>query len=148
MRTADQVLWDFVRQWLDKADHDLRVAELLTEAPLDNFEAVGFHAQQAAEKLIKAFLVRYQIEFPKSHDIARLRGLVAGVDPRLAEELAFADWLTPYGVEFRYPGELAPVGRGQGEELLRLAERSRDLILASLEAYLEAGRPVPIDPTE
>ena len=67
---------------------------LLTEGSGD-YENVGFHAQQAAEKFIKAFLVRHQVEFPKSHNVALLRQLVARVDPRLAETLAAADALTP-----------------------------------------------------
>jgi len=104
MRTPEQVRCDFVRQWLDKARKDLAAGAVLLKEEFEDYENVGFHAQQAAEKFIKAFLVRHQIEFPKSHDIALLRQLVARVDPRLAEKLATADALTPYGVEFRYPG--------------------------------------------
>jgi HEPN domain-containing protein len=32
---------------------------------LEDYFTGGFHAQQAAEKYIKAFLVRHQVEFPK-----------------------------------------------------------------------------------
>jgi HEPN domain-containing protein len=113
MRSPEQVKWDFVQQWLSKARKDLRAASVLLAADLDDYENVGFHAQQAAEKFIKAFLVRHQIEFPKTHDIAVLRGLVAQVEQRTSERLAPAEVLTPYGVTFRYPG--APfrfAGRG------------------------------------
>ena len=67
MRTPEQVKRDFVQQWLSKADKDLQAAGVLLRAQLDDYESVGFHAQQAAEKYIKAFLVRHQIEFPKTH---------------------------------------------------------------------------------
>lgn len=108
---------------------------------MEAFEAIGFHAQQAAEKFIKSALVRYQIEFPKTHDIGRLRTLLAQSDPGLAERLALADALTPYAVEFRYPSDLGPVSCEQTEEALRLAEQTRDEVLKSLRPYLDAGRP-------
>ena len=141
MRKPEQVKWDFVRQWLEKAHKDLAAGEVLLTGAFEDYEAVGFHAQQAAEKFIKAFLIRHQIEFPKTHNIAVLRQLVAGVDPELAKTLATADTLTPYGVEFRYPGDLPSIPREEGEKALHLAEQTRDLILKSLKSYLNARRP-------
>jgi HEPN domain-containing protein len=141
MRTPEQVKWDFVQQWLDRAHKDLAAGEVLLKEAFEDYENVGFHAQQSAEKFIKAFLVSRQIEFPKTHDIALLRRLVARVDPELAEKLATADALTPYGVEFRYPGDLPSVSRNEGEKALRLAEQTRDLLVGSLKSYLNAGRP-------
>lgn len=54
-------------------------------------------------------LVWHQVEFPKTHDIKRLLDLLAGVDPVLAGASVGAVELTPYGVEYRYPGEYPPV---------------------------------------
>ena len=145
MRTPDQVRWDFVQQWLDKAHKDLRAAEVLLGGNFDDYENVGFHAQQAAEKFIKAFLVRHQIEFSKTHNIGALRQLVSQLDPALAQQTSGADALTPYGVEFRYPGDLPVLSRSEGSEALRLAKLVRDAVLASLRSYLEAGRPAGED---
>lgn len=141
MRTPEQVKWDFVHQWLNRARKDLAAGELLLKGQVEDYENVGFHAQQAAEKFIKAFLVRHQVEFVKTHDIAVLRKLVARVDPDLAKTLAPADALTPYGVEFRYPGDLPSVLRDEGEKAVRLAEQTRDLIISSLQSYINTGRP-------
>ena len=141
MRSAEQVRWDFVQQWLGKAEQDLAAARVLFGSGLEHYENVGFHAQQAAEKYIKAFLVRHQVEFTKIHDLARLRALVAQVDADLATALTPADVLTPYGVEFRYPGDLGVVSQEQAQEALFLAEKAQGLILGSLKAYLDAGRP-------
>lgn len=135
MRTPEQVKRDFVRQWLDKAQEDLRAARVLLEEEFDDYDPVGFHAQQAAEKFIKAFLVHHQIEFPKTHDVVELRKLVAQVDRELAEALLTADALTPYGVEFRYPGDLPPVSKEQAEQALRLSEKVWELISPHLKAY-------------
>jgi HEPN domain-containing protein len=141
MRTPEQVRWDFVQQWLDKAHKDQQAAAILFNSDIGDYDSVGFHTQQAAEKFLKALLVRYQVEFPKTHSIAVLRQLVAQVDQPLAERLAPADALTPYGVEFRYPGDFAPLSHGQGAQALQLAEQVRDLILTHLQPYLTAGRP-------
>jgi HEPN domain-containing protein len=141
MRTPEQVKWDFVQQWLNRAHKDLAAGEVLLKGGFEDYENVGFHAQQSAEKFIKAFLVSRQIEFPKTHDIALLRQLVARVDPELAEKLAIADALTSYGVEFRYPGDLPLVSSSEGERVLRLAEQTRNLLVDSMKPYLNTGRP-------
>ena len=141
MRTREQVKWDFVQQWLNRARKDLAAGELLLKGAFEDYENVGFHAQQAAEKFIKAFLVCHQIEFSKTHNIALLTQLVASLDPELAKKLAGVDSLTSYAVEFRYPGDLPSVSRNEGEKALRLGEKTRDLILAALKPYIDAGRP-------
>lgn len=141
MRTPEQVVWDFVQQWLDRAEKDLRAAGVLLESGIEDYENVGFHSQQAAEKFLKALLVRHQIEFPKTHEISRLRDLVAQVDEGLAERLEPADLLTPYGVEFRYPGDLDRVSREQGIEALGLAKQVKAAVHARLCSYFETGRP-------
>ena len=148
MRTPEQAIWDFVQQWLDRAHKDLRAAAVLLKEASDDYESVGFHAQQAAEKFLKAYLVRHQIEFPKTHNITVLRQLVAQVDQALADRLAPADALTPYGVEFRYPGDIPLLSRDQGTQALLVTQQTRDLILAHLKPYLDAGRPGGVRPTE
>lgn len=141
MRTPEQVKWDFIQQWLGKARNDLRAAEVLLRQDTEDYDVVGFHAQQAAEKFLKAALVRHQIEFPKTHDIALLRKLLARVDRALSGRVAVADVLTAYGVEFRYPGDQPPLSKDQGSQALRLAEQVRNAVLNHLKPYLDAGRP-------
>lgn len=58
---------------LARARADLRIAgKLQAERIDDEAWAAVFHAQQAAEKAIKAVLVAHQSDFPKTHDLARL----------------------------------------------------------------------------
>ncbi|MYE90405.1 HEPN domain-containing protein [Candidatus Poribacteria bacterium] len=130
MRHPEQVIADFVQQWLKKADLDLQAARLLCAGELTDYPVSGFHAQQAVEKYIKAFLVRHQIEFPKTHDIGRLRQLVARRDATLAERLERADVLTPYGVDMRYLEEFEVVSQKRAEQAVTLAEWVRAEILA------------------
>ena len=62
-----------VREWAAHADDDLRVAEHTLTLPDEcPYRLVAYHAQQCAEKYLKAFLVLRGIDFPFTHNIARL----------------------------------------------------------------------------
>ena len=139
-RTREQVIWDFVQDWLEKAKGDLRAAEHLLDLEPGDYFTSAFHAQPAAEKYLKAFLVRHQIPFPKTHDIQYLLELVSQADPAVTEELSSAVMLTPFGVEFRYPGELL-VHLELAQQSVEEANRVQKVILESLEDYLSQGRP-------
>lgn len=68
--------------------------------------AVGFfHAQQAAEKVLKAVMCLHSLEYRRTHDLEELAGRLAdaGRAPNVAEtDLRL---LTPYAVEYRYDDE-------------------------------------------
>ena len=103
MRPEDEIR-RLVSEWLGKADLDfLTVDRLCTEDPFRDI--VAFHAQQAAEKYLKALLTRHQIEFPKTHELRRLLELLAEVEPQLTTSLTDIKWLEPFGVDIRYPGD-------------------------------------------
>ncbi len=53
-RTREQVIWDFVQDWLRKAEGDLRASQHLLGLEQEDYFTVAFHAQQAAEKFLKA----------------------------------------------------------------------------------------------
>ena len=102
-------------------------------------EIIAFHCQQAAEKYLKAYLVRHQIEFPKTHDLAKLLDRVATMNAHLAQSLKDADALTPFGAEVRYPGDSPEVLRGGEIEAIEISRRVKDAVIGSLQAYLDGG---------
>ena len=59
-------------EWMSHAKSDLRLAHLAAADNLVRREQACFHAQQAAEKAIKAILLSQGIEFPLTHDIEEL----------------------------------------------------------------------------
>ena len=62
-------------RWLRYAEEDLITAEtLLAQAHIPPRQAC-WHAQQAAEKALKAVLIFLQIDFPRTHDLNVLRNL-------------------------------------------------------------------------
>ena len=136
MRPPDEAKRELVGRWLRQADADLAVAERLLPDGAPHAWAVAFHAQQAAEKFLKAFLTHGQTEFPKTHDLAQLLELVASTDPALADRLGEAAILTPYGVEVRYPGDFPEVTVPEAKQALRLAARVREAVRGALAPHL------------
>lgn len=55
--------------WLEKVDADLLAIENNLVAPRIPWSVVAFHAQQAAEKVLKAFLVSTGDTVPRTHDL-------------------------------------------------------------------------------
>ena len=128
----DDVRRALVSKWIRKADQDLRSAEALLREDPPLLYPSCFHSQQAAEKYLKAFLTWHQSEFPKTHVIGELLDLVAQIDPPLADRLAQATVLNPYGVEVRYPGDQPEPEREEGTKALALARKVRDAVLGVL----------------
>jgi HEPN domain-containing protein len=116
----------WIARWVRLAEGDLAMARLGLESDeFDVYELVGFHAQQAAEKLIKAFLARNAVDFEDQHDIDYLQRLVGSVDAELARRIDPAAALNRYAVGTRYPGRYGPVTREQAEAAVRIAEAVR-----------------------
>jgi len=83
------------------ARKDLRAAWILANSEEMEAEAVGFHIQQAAEKVLKMWLEILGANYPKTHDLSLLLGLLEdrGED---VERLWSLVELIPFAVEFRY----------------------------------------------
>ena len=97
------------------AERDLSALRGMGDAAVFADEIFGFHAQQAAEKLLKAWLASLGETYPLSHDLATLLDMLnaRGVDIARFDELV--DY-TPYAVRSRYatadPGA-KPLDRGK-----------------------------------
>jgi len=82
---------------LHKARQDELVVErLLGDRDVDD-DTLGFHAQQAAEKLLKAVLTSRNVDYPRTHNLGVLIELLASNGIELPAELADIDRLTPFG---------------------------------------------------
>jgi HEPN domain-containing protein len=96
------------RAWLAKARTDLRSAEHALAASPPLAEDVAFHAQQAAEKAMKALLTWHDVPFRKTHSREELGQQCVAVEPTPLALVDQAAPLTEYAWRFRYPGEDAP----------------------------------------
>ena len=119
------------REWLAISKSDLGAGRNL--ATHDDFAAQAvFHAQQCAEKALKAFLVWHQERFKKDHDLGYLGGLAVKKDPTLSALIDEAVSLNPYAVTTRYPGFSDPIEPDDVGAALALAEKIYNEILTRL----------------
>lgn len=107
--------------WLRRARSDLALAK----APLPDgalYEDLCFHAQQAAEKAIKAVYRSRRLEFRYTHDLAELLAGLArhGIAP--PESVREAVDLTAFAWQARYPGPAEPVSIAEYRRATSLAE--------------------------
>ena len=110
-------------EWLAHAESDLNLARLGKDRDDILPEQVCFHAQQAAEKALKAVLLHRKIEFPFIHDIEALLEIMTQSGLVAPPDVADAGALTPYAVEARYPGCEEEITPSQVAEAIRLAEK-------------------------
>jgi len=95
-------------EWVEKAEGDLATVERECRArKRPNFDGACFHAQQCAEKYLKAVLAEADIAFTKTHDLVDLLEKALADRPEwegFREDLAY---LSDFAVAVRYPGESA-----------------------------------------
>ena len=87
---------------LQKVAQDRYAMSRLLDDPSAPDEVVGFHAQQAVEKSMKAVLAHRSVEYQRTHQLERLVTLLRNAGILYPPELSEAVALTPYAVEFRY----------------------------------------------
>ncbi|MDO8587298.1 MAG: HEPN domain-containing protein [Armatimonadota bacterium] len=124
-----------VEAWIAKAESDFRNIELVLPAEDAPLDTVCFHAQQAAEKYIKAALTFAGIPFGKTHDLSELAALLADRFPLLSSVGDLSD-LTDAAVTARYPDDLVVYDRDLAEELV---ERARAVRVAALHDLASQG---------
>jgi len=142
MRPLDPAILKKVIQWLEFADGDLRLARHgLTLTSGVPYRLIAYHAQQCAEKHLKAFLVYHEIDFPYTHNIGRLLELCAEKGD-WARDLPEADELTPFAITARYPSEQEAVTREESLRTIEIALKVRETIRKALE---REGVVLPLD---
>jgi len=118
------------REWLEKAEKDLVLAR--TSLSLNYYDYTTFHAQQCAEKALKAFLISKGKPIKRTHDIGELILMCAEVDSEFLKLFDDdVDLLTAYAVEARYPTIHEP-DKEEAENAIKLAE----LVLAFVQSKL------------
>lgn len=88
---------------MKKADRDLEVAERELKITDPLTDIICFHAQQSAEKYMKAYLIFLDIEFQKTHDVEDLVAVAGKKDPSVLEFKDIGAELSAFAVEARYP---------------------------------------------
>ena len=93
----------------------------MRQAP--NYDAVCFHAQQCAEKYLKACLQEADSLFGRTHNLLALLDLLLPVESALGTLRPHLRALTVFAVSIRYPGESAD--KAEAREALNLCRTVR-----------------------
>jgi HEPN domain-containing protein len=112
---------------LRKARQDELILEkLLADQDIDD-DMLGFHAQQAAEKMLKAVLASRNVEYPKTHNLRILIELLASNGIPVPEAIFEVTRLTPFGTTFRYD-HFPPSTQGERARWLDSIRRLRAFV--------------------
>ncbi|MGQ0812328.1 MAG: HEPN domain-containing protein [Nitrospiraceae bacterium] len=95
------------------------------------WDTVCFHAQQCAEKYLKALLISRGVAASKSHDLRVLIQRIPG-DASLNLNLSRVLLLNRYTIEGRYPGDWEPFDRSVGVEAVEIARSVREAVRSAL----------------
>ncbi len=103
-----------VAEWVSKAEGDfLTAGRELRARKLPNYDAVCFHAQQCAEKYLKAVLQENNKRIPKIHFLLELLAMILKFDGSYEFLKADLEVLEDHAVKFRYPGDEAEKDEAQ-----------------------------------
>jgi HEPN domain-containing protein len=128
MSPKKEDLIEKVNHWVELAEEDLRVAKYsLTMSSNVPYRIIAFHAQQCAEKYIKALLVLNNLDFPYTHDLEKLLG-IAPKQLNLLPRLAIAGELTDYAVSKRYPDYYQKLSKEEAIRAIEISETVKEYI--------------------
>jgi HEPN domain-containing protein len=108
------------------AQDDFRAVEAFRDLPDVATAIFGFHAEQAVEKALKAWLTTAGARYPKVHDIRLLLKLLTDAGQAVPEPFRRLVYLTAFAAQFRYE---------QNEELV--PELDRPAVIRDVGAVLE-----------
>ena len=92
------------KAWLNKASEDIKIVKILLQHE-DLLAGAAYHAQQAAEKALKAFLIHHTRSIKKTHDLTILIEECVKADCSFIQLLTFTDMLNGYCTYARYPDD-------------------------------------------
>ncbi len=112
-------------QFLKKAAEDEALLDEVLTSPRVSDVTLGFHCQQAAEKMLKALLSELGVRFRRTHDLQELLQHLEDAGHPLPDSLCVVVVYSPYAVTFRYEDEPLdqPLDRPAAREILRQLRR-------------------------
>ena len=122
---------ELIQGWYNKGDEDILAAETLLEAHLLLYDIIAFHAQQGAEKYLKAFITYAEILPPKIHDLRELIDIASGFDSSF-EDTREAESLSKYAVRSRYPDSFEIDNQDEAMQILNMAKAVRDFVKSKI----------------
>mgnify|MGYP003394372640 FL=1 len=92
-----------VNEWVNKADEDFNFADANLSEGSSFHSQICFHFHQAAEKYFKSFIIAYDLEFEKIHNLIALLKICGKKEPSLLTLLEECEFLNAFYIDTRYP---------------------------------------------
>ena len=125
------MLDETLEEWIAKEEQDYQYALLgMRQRKNPLYDGVCFHSQQCAEKYLKGFLVRHQVDFKKVHDLDELYNLAFSLDESFEMIFDALMIVNPYSVVIRYPG--ASATKEDAREAVAAMKQIRTFVRARL----------------
>lgn len=112
-----------IERWFIKADNDYRTAKVLLKTEPALTDNICYHAQQMAEKYLKAFLVYSDLHVEQIHYLPRLVELCGKADSEFMELMEIAREITDYSTSGRYPDDWSEIPLPEAQEAIDNAEK-------------------------
>lgn len=113
-----------VKEWVYKAEQDFNFAKISLREERAYFDQICFFFHQAAEKYLKAYIVKFDLKFEKEHDLVRLLKICGKRDPSFATFEEDSRFLTKFYFEARYPEPVfATYSLEEAKEAFHAAQR-------------------------
>jgi HEPN domain-containing protein len=127
-------------EWLHKAEGDFAtVGREVRARRRPNYDAACFHAQQAAEKYLKAILQECGAEVPRTHNLIELLERCLTFDASLEHTRDLLLVLDRYSVRYRYPGESAE--KNEAQRAYRIVKEFRKVACSRLRFWPDSRPP-------
>ncbi|MFA6400026.1 MAG: HEPN domain-containing protein [Salinivirgaceae bacterium] len=128
---------EVVKQWIEKADHDLGTGQVTFLYLPQYYDTIAFHCQQAAEKYLKGFLIFLNIPFKKQHSLNYLLGLLSEKIEISNELYDNASELENFAVEIRYPDTTVNLSNDEIRQAFKIAKQIRAFVLLQMNLTID-----------
>lgn len=128
---------DIVKQWIEKADHDLGTAQVTFLYLPKYADTVAFHWQQAAEKYLKGYLLFLEVPFQKLHSLNYLLSLISQKEAIGNEIFDKASVLEDFAVSIRYPDSSVELSDEDIRQAFAIARFFRDFVLTRMNLTID-----------
>ncbi len=116
-------------KWFKKAENDLFTIKNLIDLKDAPYDVCCFHAQQAAEKYLKAYLIVRNVDFPKTHNLEMLVNFCIKFNQKFNKILNISIWLSEFGVSLKYPDDFAEAILQDAKQAYQNALTIKDFVI-------------------
>jgi HEPN domain-containing protein len=114
-----------VIEWITIAENDFYSAKILNEAVRKPFEVICYLCAQSVEKYLKGYLIYWDIQTKKTHNLLLLNGLCIEKEDSFIRIETLCEFLNRYANDVRYPHKYE-INEGHVDFAIEAVEKIRN----------------------